>query len=206
MTILMNTIIPTIKKALSPVDSGRTPAPDSPLAGIDKLILRRQRDAVTRNGYISLLGRILVIAIAGWIFFSQLFMLLPVSGNGMFPAVKDGDLIIGYRLQRDLYQDDVVVYEDGERMLVGRVIARGGDVVNMGSDGVLTVNGTAQTGEIMYPTYAREGVSYPYTVPEGHIFVLGDYRTQSQDSRDFGAISLEKVTAKVITILRRRGI
>lgn len=49
-------------------------------------------------------------------------------------------------------------------------------------------------------------ITYPYTVPEGHVFILGDYRTQTEDSRDHGPIPMEDVEAKVITILRRQGI
>ena len=56
----------------------------------------------------------------------------------------------------------------------------------------------------MYPTYPKEGMEYPYRVPEGHIFVMGDYRTQTEDSRDFGSIPMEQVEGKLITILRRR--
>ena len=47
---------------------------------------------------------------------------------------------------------------------------------------------------------------YPYTVPTGSFFILGDYRTQSKDSRDFGAVDLADVKAKVITLLRRRSL
>ena len=89
---------------------------------------------------------------------------------------------------------------------MGRVIAREGDVVNIDENGTLHVNGTVQGGEIMYPTYAKEGIEYPYKVPEDSIFILGDYRTQTEDSRDFEAIPIDDVEGKVITILRRRGL
>ena len=49
-------------------------------------------------------------------------------------------------------------------------------------------------------------LSYPYQVPENSVFVLGDYRTRSTDSRLYEAISLDQVEGKVITILRRRGL
>lgn len=68
------------------------------------------------------------------------------------------------------------------------------------------VNGSAQSGEILYPTYAKDALIYPYTVSEDSVFILGDYRTQSEDSRDFGAVPLSAVKAKVITLLRRRSL
>ena len=90
----------------------------------------------------------------------------------------------------------------------GRIVARATDVVTIDGTGSLTVNGTTQTGEILYPTYPDEdgSLTYPYTVPENCVFVLGDYRTRATDSRLLGAVSLDQVEGKVITILRRRGL
>lgn len=87
-------------------------------------------------------------------------------------------------------------------------MARATDVVTIDDTGSLTVNGTTQTGEILYPTYPDEdgSLTYPYTVPENCVFVLGDYRTRATDSRLLGAVSLDQVEGKVITILRRRGL
>ena len=78
--------------------------------------------------------------------------------------------------------------------------------VRMDDSGTLIINGTTQGGEIMYPTYAKEGMEYPYRVPEGNAFLLGDYRTQTEDSRDFGPVPLNNIQGKVITIVRRRGV
>ena len=86
------------------------------------------------------------------------------------------------------------------------MLGRASDVITIDGSGTLLVNGTAQAGEIMYLTYPEEGLGYPYTVPDGCVFILGDYRTQSQDSRDFGAIALDDVEAKVITVIRRRSL
>ena len=169
-----------------------------------QVIRSRRNAAEIRNGYISLLIRIIVLALIGWLLFTQVFLLAQASGNDMFPAVKDGDLLIGFRMQRDYQKDDVVVYERNGRLCVGRIIGRETDVITLDDSGTLLVNGTAQGGEILFPTYAQEGLDYPYTVPEGTVFILGDYRIQAEDSRDFGCVAMEDVKAKVITILRRR--
>ena len=168
-------------------------------------IIRKRRMAVeTRRAYISLLIRIVMLAAACWQLFTQVFLITQSAGNSMYPAVRDGDLLIGYRLQTEYVKDDVIIYEaDGEQR-VGRILGRETDVITMDDSGTLLVNGTVQSGEIFFPTYAKEGISYPYTVPKDCVFILGDYRTQSEDSRDFGCVPLEDVKAKVITILRRR--
>ena len=93
----------------------------------------------------------------------------------------------------------------GERHF-GRVVAAGGDVVNIGETGSLIINGSTQGGEIMFPTEVRGDLEYPYRVPEGCVYVLGDYRTNAIDSRDYGPIPLEEVEGKLFTILRRRGL
>ena len=179
--------------------------PAKPMTPAEVISLRRNRLAV-REGYISLLGRVVFIAAAAWLLFSQVFLLMQARGTDMFPAVKDGDLLIGYRLQKDYEQENVVVYKRDGKSYVGRVVAKSGDYVSITDEGSLVVNGVVKSGEIMYPTYVREGVNYPYTVPENRVFILADYRTQAQDSRDFGAVELKDVQAKVITILRRRSL
>jgi signal peptidase I len=175
-------------------------------ANISEIIRGRRYKLAIRKGYISLLWRIVLLALVGYLLFTQVFIITQASGNAMFPAVKDGDLIIGFRLQQRYIKNDVVVYKANGNQYIGRIAARETDVVAMDESGTLLVNGTTQGGEILYQTYAKEGIGYPYTVPEGHIFILGDYRTQAQDSRDFGSISLDDVEGKVITILRRRGL
>ena len=160
------------------------------------IITARRNQALDRQGYWSLLLRILFLALAGWVMFTQVFLITQVSGNAMFPAVKDGDLIIAFRIQQEYAKNDVVVYTADGETHIGRIVARASDVVTLDDSGKLLVNGTNQAGEILYPTYAKEGLTYPYAVPEGHVFVLGDYRTQTE----------ENVQGKVITILRRRGL
>ena len=162
-----------------------------------KIIRRRRREAETRNGYIQLLARIILVIVCGGLLFTQGFLLMRAPDNGMFPAIKGGDLLIGFRLQRNFLKNDVVVYKANGKLQVGRILGQETDVITIDDTGQLLVNGTPQTGEIAFPTY-------PYRVPKGCVFLLGDYRTQTKDSRDYGPIKMEAVKAKVITVLRRR--
>ncbi len=171
-----------------------------------EIITARRNRALDRQGYISLVIRVLGLVLIFWILFSQVFLITQASGNDMFPAVKDGDLVIVFRLQSSYSKDDVVVYTADGKNCIGRVVAVATDYVMLDDSGSLLVNGTDQSGEILYPTYAKDGLEYPYQVPDDSVFILGDYRTQTTDSRDYGAISLGEVKGKVITILRRRGL
>lgn len=118
-----------------------------------------------------------------------------VSGNSMRETLENGDLVIFTRINGAIARGDVVsvAIPSGE-YYVKRVLALGGDIVDL-RDGVLYVNGAAEQGDYLRgATYAEEGgFSYPYTVPEGTAFVLGDNREESIDSRFFGAIRLKQV-------------
>ena len=78
-----------------------------------KAVRRRRLDAENRQDFISLLGRVVVILLCAWVLFTQVFLLTQSKGSSMFPAVKDGDLLICYRLQKTYAKNDVVVYTQG---------------------------------------------------------------------------------------------
>lgn len=173
---------------------------------ISDVIKRRRKSLHLKKGYINLLIRIIILVLAGYIFFSQIFFITRAKGNYMFPAVKDGDLVIAFRLHRDYVKDDIAVYQVQGKEYMGRVAGRGGDVVTLDDSGDFNLNGGIQRGEIIYPTYAKEGINYPLKIEEDRFFLLGDHRTESEDSRDFGTIDKKNIKGKVITILRRRGL
>lgn len=172
----------------------------------EEVITARREKLRLRSGYISLFLRILLIAAAGYIVFTQLFYVTQISGQDMYPALKGGDLAVVFRLQQDYQKDDIVAYRTDEGVKFGRIAARGDDVITIDNTGGWLVNGTEQSGEILYPTYTQGALEYPYRVPANSLFLMGDYRTQATDSRTYGAVSMDDVIGKVITILRRRSL
>ena len=171
---------------------------------LDAVIRKRLEDARFHAELVQFLQRIALVAVFAWIFLTKVFVITQAHGQNMFPSVKDGDLIIVFRLESKYQKNDIVLCEVNGENYIGRIAANENDVVNMDQSGALTVNGTVQTGEIIYPTVAKPGIEYPYRVPEGTVFLLGDYRSAAADSRDFGPVSKKDVKGKVITILRRR--
>ena len=169
-----------------------------------RVIAKRLENVRTRIETVQLVIRIILIGIALWYLFTHVFLITQAKGQNMFPAIKDGDLVIAFRMQEEYMKGDVVVIEVEGETYVGRIGANSGDIINLSDTGTVTVNGTVQGGEIIYPTYAKEGMAYPLKVPEDSVFILGDYRTSAVDSRDFGPVPYSKVLGKVITILRRR--
>ena len=180
--------------------------PKPPLLPSDVINQKKVRIATHRDLNRLLLKLVLMIGVV-WLLFSQVFSVYRVEGEGMYPRLRDGDLAIVYRLQKEFVIDDVVTYRINDGRYVGRVIATGGDTVDLNADGELVRNGNVQQEEIFFPTNAQDKpVKFPVSLHEFEVFVLGDNREQTKDSRDFGALDKAKVDGLVIAIIRIRGL
>lgn len=139
--------------------------------------------------------------------FTFLFGIYRNADPSMIPAIKDGDLILYYRLDKQYSASDVLITELNGKKVALRVAAVAGDEVDI-RDGELYINGSMQTEYGIYTATERfeDGPDFPMTVPENSVFVLGDNRYNASDSRIFGPISVEDTGGKVISLIRRRGI
>jgi len=126
---------------------------------------------------------------------------------GMNPAVKDGDLVMYYRLDKDYRAGDLVLLTFQGQSQVRRVIATAGDKVDITEDG-LKINGALQQERDIYQKTKRyaEGIDFPVTLGEGQIFVLGDAREGVTDSRIYGPVNISDTRGTVITLFRRRSL
>lgn len=122
-----------------------------------------------------------------------------VHGESMYPTLESGQLVVYSRIISELRHGDVVsVKMPSGEYYVKRVIAVEGDVIDW-ENGELYINGQKETGSyINGKTDLQEGVvKYPYTVEAGKVFVVGDNRTVSLDSRTFGAVMIQRVQGKL---------
>lgn len=138
-----------------------------------------------------------------------------VPTGSMLDTIQLDDMIwaekVSYRTHGP-QQGDVVTFlnpADKDVTLVKRVIATGGQTVDL-QDGKVVVDGVAldepyTNDRPSYPLdtyYKGTGkITYPYTVPEGSVWVMGDNRTNSRDSRYFGAVPLSDVTGRAMFVL-----
>ena len=165
-----------------------------------------KKKKTTAQMLVGFLIKLAAIALVVWLLFTFVLGLVIHYGNNMHPAIRDGDLIISLRVQRPFLNAAVLYERDGE-MCLGRVVGMPGNTIDISDVGALTVNGTAPAEEVFYPTYRCEtsDISYPYTVGEDQVFILNDFRDDTNDSRTFGAVSMKDVKGPVLLMLRRRS-
>lgn len=122
-----------------------------------------------------------------------------VNQESMLPTFRDGDIIIGRNIFCDYKAGDIVVCRIKNKELgpkiIKRVIAISGDIVII-KDNCIYVNGKLLEEDYLYePMYTTD---LELTVPENSVFVLGDNRNNSMDSRFFGCIPYSDVIGEVV--------
>ena len=125
---------------------------------------------------------------------------LQIYGSSMTPTLQDGDILFSLKTDQ-LETGDVIAFYYNNKILVKRVIAQPGDWVNLDEEGTVYVNSIPL--EEPYLTEKAVGecdIELPYQVPEGRIFVMGDHRSTSIDSRSsvIGCVEWEQVVGKII--------
>lgn len=147
-------------------------------------------------------NKIYILLMIAVIVVCSIFFIANVSGESMTNTYEDGEKVICTRIFNIERKDIVVCDPDEGRRLIKRVIAVGGDTIDIQGNKVY-VNGKELSEPYIKEemTYIPENSqTYPLTIPEGKIFVMGDNRNHSVDSRDTrcGLISEDKVLGEVI--------
>ena len=162
------------------------------------------------GGFLAYLHDLVVLIAGVLLVFSLLFRVVVVSGPSMNQTLVDGDWIL--LLSNVFYQEpkygDVIVaskdsFDDG-KPIIKRVIATEGQTVDIDFNaGIVYVDGTALYEPYANtPTNTREGIAFPLTVEEGCVFVMGDNRNISKDSRstEIGLIDCREILGKALFI------
>ncbi|MBQ7841298.1 MAG: signal peptidase I [Lachnospiraceae bacterium] len=125
---------------------------------------------------------------------------LQIYGSSMTPTLVDGEIIFSLKTS-NFEAGDIVAFYYNNKILVKRVICDAGDWINIDEDGNVYVN-----EELLDEPYLTEkalgdcNIEFPYQVPDGKIFVMGDHRATSVDSRNtaVGCVAQEQVVGKII--------
>ena len=182
-----------------PPEAATPPVRRPTIEQIEEELNRREGGQELKKAVFGTVKNLIVIAAAAVLVANLLISVLLVSRSSMNPTLTDGEVVIALRWVK-VNPGDIVAFHYNNKILLKRVIAKEGDLVDIGEDGTVYVNSEA----LEEPYLAEKSlgdcdIELPYEVPVGCLFVMGDHRSTSADSRikEIGAIGSEYIIGKV---------
>ncbi len=170
---------------------------------IEQLQAELRHEKYKRSFVFSLRNTIftLVTVAAAAVLIAVLLMpVLQIYGSSMTPTLSEGEIVVSVK-GTEMKTGDIVAFYYNNNVLIKRVIAQPGDWVNITEDGTVFVN-----NEVIDEPYLTEkafgecNIQLPYQVPDSRIFVMGDHRSVSIDSRNtaVGCVADEQIVGKIV--------
>ncbi len=179
-------------------------APDAANAPTGDQLEQEQRRIRYRRNFFRVLRNtvytLITVSAAAVLVAVLLLPVLRIYGTSMTPTLEENDVVLSVK-GSDFEPGDVIAFYYNNKILVKRVIALSGDWVDVREDGTVTVN-----GEVLDEPYVKNkafgecDIELPYQVPEDRVFVMGDHRDVSVDSRSttIGCIAEEQIVGKIV--------
>ena len=153
-----------------------------------------------RRALFSTIGTLAVVAAIAVLVATLFLPVLQVTGTSMEPNLYAGDIIVGVRTN-SFELGQVCSFYFNNKLVLKRVIGTAGDWINIDDDGRVYVNNI-----LMEEPYVQEyakgicDIEFPYQIPDGKVFVLGDNRAESIDSRStaVGCVPVDEIVGKII--------
>ncbi len=143
----------------------------------------------------------LVTVAAAAVLVATLWMpVLEIYGNSMTPALEDGEIVVSVK-SSEYKTGDIIAFYYNNKLLVKRVIATSSQWVNITEDGTVYVDGVElDEPYVSEKSFGDCDIELPYQVPENKIFVMGDHRSVSADSRNslIGCVDEEQIVGKIV--------
>lgn len=165
-------------------------------AELDRIRHKQRYRSVFRSTVYTLLS---VAAVA--ILVATLWLpILQIYGASMLPLLRDGDIVVSVKTS-DFESGDIISFYYNNKILIKRVIALPGNWVDIDKDGNIYVNGAPLDEPYLdQKAFGDCNIELPYQVPDGRIFVMGDHRSTSVDSRNtsVGCVAQEQIIGKIV--------
>ena len=183
------------------MDMDTLPTSEQIEAELKRVRYRRRYGAVLRSTIYTLI----TVAAVAVLVATLLLPVLQIYGSSMTPTLTDRDIVLTVKTS-DFSTGDVVAFYYNNKILVKRVIAQAGEWVDMDDEGNVYVGDSPKEMKLLEEPYIVEkavgdcNIELPYQVPESRVFVMGDHRSVSVDSRNtaVGCVAEEQLVGKLI--------
>ncbi len=142
---------------------------------------------------------LIVVAAAAVLVSTLVLPVFRIYGSSMSPTLQEGDMVVGTKSER-MEQGDLIAFYFNNKILIKRVIATAGEWVDIDEDGTVYVNGEELDEPYLdQKAFGECDIELPYQVSDGQVFVMGDHRDVSIDSRStsIGCVSQEQVAGRL---------
>lgn len=143
---------------------------------------------------------LIIISAIATLIATLIMPVLQINGTSMSPTYSGDEIVVSIKT-KNLKQGDIIAFYHGNKILVKRVVAGAGSWVTIDKEGNVYVNGSVLNEPyVVEKTLGESNIEYPYQVPDGSWFVLGDNRSDSLDSRntEVGCIKEDDVIGKIL--------
>ena len=172
------------------------PTTDQLQKEVDRVHYRRDFSRVMINTIYSLV----VVAAVAVLVAVLLLPILRIYGHSMNDTLDEGDIVVSLK-GSDFKTGDIIAFYYNNKILIKRVIGKAGDWVDIDQDGNVYVNGViVEEPYLEEKAFGECNIELPYQVPESKVFVMGDNRSVSVDSRNtaVGCVAEEQIVGKVV--------
>lgn len=135
--------------------------------------------------------------------FTHILQVVSYNGTGMEPAIKGGQTLVLLRTQK-VKEGDIIAFYFNNQVLIRRVVCTGGNQIEISKEGAVSINGTQlEEPYVKDRSIGQCNISFPYHVRTGTVFVMGDNREASMDSRlvEIGTVPTDRIIGKVLIII-----
>lgn len=178
----------------------RGPIPSPTSEELERELRRERHRRNYRSTLLSTISALVIVAAVAVLVSMLALPVLQVVGESMTPSLYEGEIVVAPKGSA-FQKGDVIAFYYNNRILVKRVIANAGEWVNIDEDGNVFIDDVPLDEPYVSEKALGDcNIALPYQVPDGKIFVMGDHRATSADSRNtaIGCVGQEQIVGRVV--------